>query len=159
MGITMEPINNIKEHRSDSFHEWGDEDCDWSGIYAAERFLYTWLKRLGRIGVHSKEKYGTIRASVYFWDGTLYSLIWPGRVWYGFLPKWLQPLLCRTRAPKWLRRRMYTWQTFIYREVYRAAFAKWPHLWLEIGHDCQHELLGLEAESFGWVTAGKEEEE
>ena len=146
-------------HKPATHHVWGDEDCDWSGLYEAERLLYTLLKRLGRIGVHSKEKWGTIQVSTYFWDGTLYGLLWPGRVWYGFIPKWLQPLLCRWRAPRCLRHLVHKWQRLVYRAVYRAAFAAWPHLWLEIGMNCHHELLGLDDRSFGWHTVGEENKE
>jgi len=144
-------------HRPKGSHLWGDEDCDWDGLYDAERFIRTWLTRLGRIGVHSKEKFGTLRASVYFWDGTLFSLIYPGYIWYGFLPKWLHPILCRKHAPKWLRHLLHKWQRLVYRAVYRTAFAAWPHLWIEIGTDAQHELLGLDSRSFGWHTVSEED--
>ena len=39
-------------------HYWGDEDFDWDSLYKAERELNRIMKRYGRIGVHSKEKYG-----------------------------------------------------------------------------------------------------
>ena len=145
-------------HRPKGFHRWGDPDCDWAGLYAAEHFIHKWLTRLGRIGVHSKEKFGSIRASVYFWDGTAFGLIWPGRVWYGFLPKWTHPILCRNHSPKWLRHLLHKWQRLVYRAVYRTAFAVWPHLWVEIGADAQHELLNIDNRSFGWQTVSEEDE-
>jgi hypothetical protein len=146
-------------HVPNNFHHWDDPDCDWEGLYASHDFIYTWLTRLGRISVHSKEKFGSIRVSVYFWDGTAFGLIWPSKMWYGFLPKWLQPILCHWRAPRHLVHLVHKWQRFVYRAVYRLAFARWPHLWLELGMHAQHELLGLDSRSFGWQTVGEEDKE
>jgi hypothetical protein len=46
-------------------HYWGDEDFDWASLYAAISEATDIMRVFGRIGVHSKEKYGTARWSVY----------------------------------------------------------------------------------------------
>lgn len=39
-------------------HDWSEEKFDWDSLYKAERLANKLMKRLGRIGVHSKEKFG-----------------------------------------------------------------------------------------------------
>ena len=47
-----------------TYHVWGDEDFDWEALDKAID-QGTWLmEKLGRIGVHSKEKWGSIRWSI-----------------------------------------------------------------------------------------------
>lgn len=144
-------------HRPGTHHEWGQDDWDEKGLNNAGRFIYWMLTRIGRIGCHHKEKWGTLRVSTYFYYGTFFCLLYPGYVSYARIPKWLQPILCHWRAPECAIRMVRAYQIAVYKLTYRIAFARWPHLWLEIGWDSQHELLGIDARSFGWHTAGKEE--
>jgi len=63
-------------------HMWDDE---WdlkhgNNLNSAIRYIMDTWKTYGRIGSHGKEKYGTFRDHVYFWDGGIHTLIWPGYV-------------------------------------------------------------------------------
>ena len=53
-----------------------------NAIYYCMSFWLRW----GRIGSHGKEKYGTFRDHSYFWDGGIWSLVYPGHV--RIRPKW-----------------------------------------------------------------------
>ena len=55
-------------------HHWGDEDFDWDSLYKAETELRRIMKRYGRIGIHSKEKYGTLRFDIFFCESRHWSL-------------------------------------------------------------------------------------
>jgi hypothetical protein len=62
-------------------HHWGD---DWFKKHGME--LNNAMRacedvfRIFRIGTHGKEKWGCYRDHVYFWDGGIHTLIWPGYV-------------------------------------------------------------------------------
>ena len=62
-------------------HYWGDDWCKKNSkdFYAAMDICMN-IFRLFRIGTHGKEKYYTFRDHVYFWDGGIHTLIWPGYV-------------------------------------------------------------------------------
>lgn len=66
-----------------SSHEWGDKDFDWNALGESITYCMRFWKKWGRIGSHGKEKYGTFRHHVYFWDCTIWGLFWPGWVWIG----------------------------------------------------------------------------
>lgn len=146
-------------HRPSNFHQWGENDWDEAGLHRAISFITRVLRTIGRIGVHSKEKYGTARISVYFFHGTLFCLLYPGYVWYGFLPRPLRGPLCQWKAPEAVTRIIQRYQALVYRATYKVAFARWPHLWLELGANAEHGLLNLDARSFGWYSPGQEEKE
>lgn len=42
-------------------HMWGDQDFDWDGLRAAERFICDYVEDNSICYLISKEKYGTIR--------------------------------------------------------------------------------------------------
>jgi hypothetical protein len=66
-------------------HEWGDEWFERYGndLNNAIDYCTNFWRKFGRIGAHSKEKYGTFRDEMTcgMWNGGLHSLIWPGYVW------------------------------------------------------------------------------
>lgn len=115
-------------------HQWGDEDFDWKALDGAINIIYKTMNFF-RIGCHIKEKYGTIRTSVYFWDGDLHSLIYPGYV-YSQFPSWLwkvdiryiKKISCflKLYIPiHWIQRKGYTL-------AYYLAMRKYPHIKEEI---------------------------
>lgn len=66
-------------------HTWGDDWFKEHGAKLGETITYcthVW-RRYGRIGAHTKEKYGTFRDGMTcgLWDGGIHTLIWPGYVW------------------------------------------------------------------------------
>lgn len=68
-------------------HKWGDNWKYWKLLNEGIRYIDNELGK-ARIGVHSKEKFGTARFSVFFFRGHLHELTHPGYV-YSQYPKWL----------------------------------------------------------------------
>lgn len=125
-------------------HYWGDEDFDWAALNKAEKIIRFWAK-IGRIGMHTKEKYGTLRASTYFWDGSLHSLIYPGYV-YSQFPDWLWKLDFKLRRfiPSVLIKGVQYLQIPFYTLGYYRAMKKFPHIKTEIcvDADCPDLIIG-----------------
>jgi hypothetical protein len=65
------------------YHKWGDKDFDWKSLYNAIDTVEQ-VCRIFRIGVHSKEKYGTARWNFYLFDGSLHSITHPSHVAYRY---------------------------------------------------------------------------
>lgn len=122
-------------------HKWGD-DFDWEGLGDAIRIASTFMRRWGRIGVHSKEKYGTARLSTYFYCGGLHSLIYPGYVssqwrgkWRGLGDKlWSLDCLVLSKFTNkiGLVKLIQWWQVKVYNWGYQKALKKYPELAVEI---------------------------
>lgn len=144
-------------------HDWSDDTFDWTGLNNAINYISDRLRKLARIGVHSKEKYGTARISCYFVD-TPHSLIWPGYVYNQYPYKWMwgldvyygRNLLYYTG----LSYIIIKWQKWIYVDTYRRAVKKWPHLKDEILCDAHPlewlEEAGLCKVSDYWTTMSEE---
>jgi hypothetical protein len=121
-------------------HYWGDEDFDWkaldNAIYQGTRLM----KVLGRVGVHSKEKYGTARWSLYLCDGTLHSLTHPGYV-YSQYPKWLWSFDIMYRPIRFIAPIIRLWQRLVIKGTFVYLCYKYPHIVKEIVQDAPRELL------------------
>jgi len=139
-------------------HVWGETDFDWDSLHKACGELHDNAHRYGRLGIATKEKWGCLRASTWFWDGSLHSLIWPGYVytqWSRHFPKsiadclwsadvYFWPKLTRYSGVLWLARK---WQRLVYGWAYRRVVAKYPHIADEILHDAEYpELISWEAQ-------------
>ena len=126
-------------------HYWSEEDFDWKGLGEAGHIIWWLCTKIGRVGIHQKEKYGTLRVSSWFWNGSLHELIYPGYVSNQF-PQWLwsfdiyyiTPLIQWLRFPTWI---MYQWQKFIYMLSYYIAMRKYPHIREEICVNADHPEL------------------
>lgn len=150
-----------------NYHEWGDEDFDWASLGKAERLLNRLLK-LGRIGVHTKEKYGTLRASIYFFSGTWHDILYPGYVYnqYSFLreQRWYLDIYF------WPKVFYYTGLSHIIRFIqmyvfytlaYYLVMKKYPHIKEEICVDADYpELIigGQDIHDKYWTTFESEKE-
>ena len=121
-------------------HYWGDEDFDWDSLYKAEKELRHTMKRYGRIGVHSKEKYGTLRFSIYFCDGTLHSFTHPGYVRSQY-PKWLWCFDLDYRPLKLFKPLINFWQKLIVKYAFTKTCNKYPHIVQEIVMNAPDRLL------------------
>jgi hypothetical protein len=118
-----------------TFHLWGEENFDWEALYKAEQYLRKWANRV-RCGIHSKEKYGTLRVSLYPFDGTLDSLLYPGCVSIQWKSSWMIDFdfyVCNflskyTPFVGWIQRL----QLLVVRWAWRRAAKKWPHIADEI---------------------------
>jgi hypothetical protein len=120
-------------------HYWGDEDFDWDSLYKAETEILK-IMRYGRIGVHSKEKYGTLRWDIYFCDGTLHSFTHPGYV-YSQYPKWLWCFDLDYRPLTFVGPVIRFWQKLIVQYAFTKVCSKYPHIRDEIVMDAPRELL------------------
>jgi hypothetical protein len=121
-------------------HHWNDKSFDWNGLYAAERLMCK-VFRVFRIGAHTKEKWGSIRASVYFWDGGLHHLIWPGYVYVQNifiaykLDRYVIKPITRYTGLNWLGVKL---QLFGYGLAYYLAMRKYPHIKDEICYQADY---------------------
>jgi hypothetical protein len=115
-------------------HSWGETNFDWKGLDDAGAFIGHTLRRC-RVNVWDvKEKYGTLRIYLSFgWSG-FHSITHPGHCFSRY-PMWLWRLDC-SRPVAWLFGALNViivpLQQRLYRHLYRAAIARWPHLREEI---------------------------
>lgn len=121
-------------------HYWGDETFDWNSLYKAERELYRIMRVYGRISVHSKEKYGTLRFSISFFNGTLHSLTHPCYM-YSRYPNWLWNFDVTNRPLKCIIPIVRLWQKFIVEYAFSSVCTKYPHILKEIIQDVPEKLL------------------
>ena len=121
-------------------HYWGDEDFDWNSLYEAERELRHIMIRYGRIGVHSKEKYGTLRFEIFFCDGTLHSITHPGYVRSRY-PKWLWRFDLDYRPLRFLTPLINFWQKLVLQYAFTIVCNKYPHIRDEIINDAPENIL------------------
>ena len=141
-------------------HDWSETDFDWEGLNNAGIELETFCRRYGRIGMHTKEKWGTLRAYTYFCCyPILHSLIYPGYV-YSQFPAWLWHADLRLLSPclNLLMPLIRKWQYFIYRKGYERVVKHYPHLEDEILSQVDYyELLkkGSEIEKKYWEIVRK----
>lgn len=122
------------------YHDWSDDTFDWKSLNEALSTGTTLMKRLGRIGVHSKEKYGSCRWSLYLFDGTLHSLTHPGYV-YSQYPKWLWSFDVEHRPLKFLKYPINFWQKLVVKATFSYLVYKYPNIADEIISDAPRELL------------------
>lgn len=129
-------------------HDWNDDTFDWESLNEGIRYIHDYMVNWGRIGVHSKEKWGTARIHVYFWRGSLHELVYPGYV-YNQFPDWLwkfdcnyiNPFLNFTKIPTLVNK----WQFRVYKDAYAKAIKKWPHIAKELTCCADYpDLLALE---------------
>lgn len=121
-------------------HYWGDEDFDWESLDLARKEASQIMRVVGRVGVHSKEKFGTIRWSLYFCDNTVHSLTHPGYV-YSQYPKWLWKLdinLEPLRFVGWIIR---AWQRQTVQFAFNYICFRYPHIIKEILCDAPSNVL------------------
>lgn len=120
-------------------HIWGDIDFDWNALHQAESYLSRRCRQFGRIGLWTKEKYGTLRvdtmcAFVSQFD-FIHSLVKPGHAYYRW-PKWFRkyvdwPLghVMDKIGIVWLIRK---YQQMVLKYFWKRAAKKWPHIADEI---------------------------
>jgi len=116
-------------------HHWGDQSVDWNGISTAAEFI---ALRLGwaRIGVlDAKEKWGTVRVYCTFGWSSLHSIFYPRYhyiQWKNPILKWLEYNAQVMWTVQKLGRILVPLQRAWYRQVYKQAISRWPHLAEEI---------------------------
>jgi hypothetical protein len=116
-------------------HEWGDEDFDWNSLYKGMDIVHQ-ACRIFRIGVHSKEKYGTARWSFYLFDGSLYSVTHPGYVYVKY-NYWL----ATTKFFKLIRPIIQFIQVKALNLAFTVACNRYPHIRDELVSDAPQRVL------------------
>lgn len=123
-----------------NFHVWGD-DFDWKGLDDAALYLSVRCRRWARMGVWTKEKYGTLRVSTtaaYWTYWPIYSLIHPGRGYYSW-PSWMITYIEYPLAEVFMylgiTRLVNRYQTQVLKHFWQKAAKKWPHIAEEILDD------------------------
>jgi hypothetical protein len=105
-----------------------------------------------------KEKYGTIRFSPLWFDGTLHSLIYPGHYFIRF-PKWFYwnvdyLIIKKVIYYSGLYYLINKWQKYVYGKAYEKAMKTFPHIVDEIVEDSDYpELIkgGMEIHNKYWT--------
>lgn len=117
-------------------HEWGEEDFDWKALDDACNYLTRRCRQFARLGVWTKEKYGTMRVTA--WFGLTHptqSVVWPGycRVmlprWY---IRWIDEPLGKLLRFFFIDKLIYKYQNMVLKYFWRRAAKKWPHIKNEI---------------------------
>jgi hypothetical protein len=121
-------------------HYWGDEDFDWNSLHRAISEGTHFMEKYGRVGVHSKEKYGTARWSLYLCNGTLHSFTHPGYV-YSQYPKWLWCFDLDHNPLKFLQPVINWWQRKVISITFVTLCQKYPHVIDEIIDDLGNGFL------------------
>lgn len=144
-----------------NYHDWSETEFDWKGLYEAEVLLNK-ICKIFRIGLSSKEKYGTIRTSIRLFDGSLHSLTHPGYS-YSQYPNWLWRLQLDVQFKimlnfpfKYLVTAIQLFQLNVgYRLAYYIAMMKYPHIAEEICVDAdypEYVIGGQEIHDRYWET-------
>jgi hypothetical protein len=113
------------------FHNWDDQDFDWKSLYDAIEEGTHIMEKFGRIGVHSKEKYGTARWHLYLFTGHLHELTHPGYVYCRY-PKWLWRFDVNYRPLRFLIHPIRWWQKKVIEYAFNYMCNRYPHISAEI---------------------------
>jgi len=120
-------------------HLWGDEDFDWNALDKASDYLYTQCRRWARLGIWTKEKYGTLRVSTtcaYFLEyDFIHHLFYPGYASY-VLPRWFRTYIDwptgKILKKLGIIRLVQMYQNKVLKFFWLRAAKKWPHISEEI---------------------------
>ena len=121
------------------YHDWSETDFDWKALNEAGRYLTDNCRRWARVGLWTKEKYGTLRVSTtcaftceY---SPIYSLVKPGYAYYRW-PVWFRQYIDRPvgKALNLLGvlRLINKYQMWTLKRFWLKAAEKWPHIKDEI---------------------------
>lgn len=122
-------------------HIWGDEGVDWAAINAVAEEIPHHMRRWGRITVHGKEKYGTVRLEFLYYGFSLNQFFFPGYMYYGNsrIQKVFHKIDMSATA-QWIYTNLinpwYTkYQMWITKRAIKKAVKKYPHIRKEILSD------------------------
>jgi len=119
-------------------HLWGDKDFDWKSLDEAGHYLEKQCRRWARLGVHTKEKYGTLRVDTcgaYWSSWPIHGWVYPGHHYYQW-PRWM---ISKLEYPMWnvfsfmgVTSLVNTYQRSVLKHFWKKAANKWPHIAEEI---------------------------
>lgn len=122
-----------------TYHEWGDTDFDWKALDDAANYISTRCRRWARMGIWTKEKYGTLRVSTtcaYFTEyDFIHHIFYPGHAYYR-LPKWFRVYIDwpfgKVMKYMGIAKLLQMYQHATLRFFWKRAASKWPHIAEEI---------------------------
>jgi hypothetical protein len=119
-------------------HDWSEDDFDFASLNKAANYLHDRCRQFARMGVHTKEKWGTLRVSttLAYWNyWPVYSLFYPGYCYYHW-PRWLVRYMEHPLAEVFMSlgvtRLVNRYQTWVLKYFWKRAAKKWPHISKEI---------------------------
>lgn len=133
-------------------HCWGDEWFEKNGQDLEDAITFIWeeVRKRGNIGLHMKEKYGTIRyefVECAFWSDywPIYSYFYPGYLYYNW-PRWAyqleRPIAVICQALK-IYKIIHKRQMKILHQVMCEVVRKYPHIKDEILADFNYTFEDL----------------
>ena len=125
-----------------SYHTWGEEDFDWKALQEADWYLSKRCRQFARLGIWTKEKYGTLRVDTtcaYFTEYEfLHHIFYPGYIRYTW-PKWFRQYVdfpvgkaLRVLGVIYLLNK---YQHAVLKYFWKRAACKWPQVSEEILDD------------------------
>lgn len=129
----------MKEAKLSPYHDWSDTNFDWVALDQAGQYLETQTRRWARLGIWTKEKYGTLRVSTTVAFALeydfLHSLIYPGRCHISW-PKWFRAYVDWPigKLARWtgIIKLINKYQMWTLKRFWLKAAAKWPQVSEEI---------------------------
>jgi len=119
-------------------HIWGEPDFDWKSLDDAGEYISTRCRRWARLGIQTKEKYGTLRVNTTwaYWNyWPVHSLVYPGYgsyTWNKKLIGWMEYPLAELFMFLGVTCLVNKYQTWVLNYFWKRAAAKWPHIAEEI---------------------------
>lgn len=120
-------------------HDWSETSFDWESLDKAGNYISKRSRQFGRVGIHTKEKFGTLRVSTmcaYLSEyDCIYHLCYPGRYYYHW-PVWFRQYIDWPigKVLEWAGVlplvRMY--QRAVLKFFWKRAAKKWSHISKEI---------------------------
>lgn len=122
-----------------NYHEWGDTDFDWKALDDASYYIQDNCRRWARLGLWTKEKYGTLRVSTtcaYFMEyDFIHHIFYPGHAYYR-LPRWFRTYIDwpfgKAMRIIGVVRLLQMYQHAVLKYFWKRAAKKWPHIAEEI---------------------------
>lgn len=125
------------------YHDWSDTTFDWKSLNDALSTGTKLMERFGRIGVDSKEKFGSLRWNIALFNGSMHSLTHPS-YYYSQYPKWLYSFDWQYRPLRFLVLPINAWQKLVVKLTFNYLVYKYPHIIDEIISDAPREMLSKE---------------
>lgn len=129
----------MDEVKLSPYHDWSDTDFDWKALDEAAFYLENKCRKWGRLGIWTKEKYGTLRVSTTCAFAKSYDflhcLVYPGRCYIRW-PKWFRVYVdwpigktLKFLGIIWV---FHKYQLWILKHFWLKAAKKWPSVATEI---------------------------
>lgn len=142
----MGPLLSTTTQRGGDMHDWSDKNFDWKSLDKAGNYLQKRCIQFARFGIHTKEKWGTLRVDTTVAFITEYefihALLYPGHCYYR-LPRWFRKYIDRPFGKLMgilgIVGLLQRYQKATLKFFWKRAAKKWPHIAKEIM--CDYEFI------------------